>query len=374
MRYFSVAADFKTDTLDSYVKLNEQHADAKIHETFGQITVDNKFGSGRPSDMLPPVGFEQLAHYVEYGNKLGIAFNYVLNSTCLGNQEFSKQGLAQIGDFFGRLEDIHVHAITISMPPLIEFIRKAGFHFEIKASTLCEISNANKAIAYKEMGAGRIVVYEGINRDFRALRSIRDAFGENMEIIANVICYKNCAYRPFHQNQGSHDVEWNAASTRYYSHRCVLQRLKSADNFMKLNWIRPEDIHYYEDIGIHRFKIQGRHSVVNGQPVRSVAHYMDGSYDGNLLELLDHFNPSNSFLFNLDNRMLDNYILPFVQKDGFCRSDCLNCGYCSKWVKSSIREDEIKHMYNTTQELYRSLDDYEQLITEYAIHARGGGH
>ena len=44
---FSVAADFKRNTLDAYDRLNQRYDKKRITETFGQISIDNELGSGR---------------------------------------------------------------------------------------------------------------------------------------------------------------------------------------------------------------------------------------------------------------------------------------------------------------------------------------
>ena len=79
---FSVAADFKRNTLDAYDRLNQRYDKKRITETFGQISIDNELGSGRPGDMLPGVTREEFEKYVEYSLKKWINFNYSLNMTC----------------------------------------------------------------------------------------------------------------------------------------------------------------------------------------------------------------------------------------------------------------------------------------------------
>ena len=81
----SVPADFKNDTLNEYKRLNQQYSDSKVYETYGEITIDNKFGSGRAADLLPKVDIQKLRVYIDYSHQVGIKFNYTFNTTCLGN-------------------------------------------------------------------------------------------------------------------------------------------------------------------------------------------------------------------------------------------------------------------------------------------------
>lgn len=179
---------------------------------------------------------------------------------------------------------------------MMELIKLLGCKFKLKASTLCQITNANKAMSYKKMGVERIVLDEAVNRDFQTMKDIRNAFGEGMDIIVNVVYHKNCIYRMFHQNQVSHDKEADRTSVACYSHKCMMKRAEEVGNLMKLNWVRPDDLHFYTEIGINYFKIQERQAVMKGHPLRTVESYFKEDYSGNLMELLDSFSPTNAFV------------------------------------------------------------------------------
>ncbi|MGE5632750.1 MAG: U32 family peptidase [Caulobacteraceae bacterium] len=366
MKYFNVPADFKKETIDKYYELNNTYKDSKVYETYGQITIGNLIGSGRAYDLIPKVDMAQLKSYIEYSQDRGISFNYTLNATCLGNREFTREGIGDITAFLEELYHCGVRSLTISLPSLIELVRRMGYNFEIKASTVCQIINPNKAMAYKKLGADKIVLDESINRDFDTLRRIRQAFGSNVEVIVNVICHKNCIYEMFHHNQTSHDIgnESKAPSVTYYSHRCMMKRCENVSNILKLGWIRPDDIKYYTDIGIQYFKLQGRQAVLNGDPLRATECYFQEYYDGNLMHLLDMFSPTNSFIVYVDNRKLDGFIKPFFEKPGFCKNDCLSCGYCDKYIKNCIDLEKTSEIFNLANEFYEKYDSYINMIND----------
>lgn len=54
-----------------------------------------------------------------------------------------------------------------------------------------------------------------------------------------------------------------------------------------MRWIRPEDLHYYEEIGINRFKIAGRNKKTEWL-VNVVKAYSERKYEGNLLDILSY--------------------------------------------------------------------------------------
>ncbi len=359
MKYFNVPADFKNETIDKYAELNKEYKDSRVLESYGQITIGNPMGSGRAYDLIPQLDMAALEGYIAYSRKKGIDFSYSLNATCLGNREFTPEGREEILQFLDDLKGAGVTLITVAMPSLIEMVRLNNYDFEIKASTLCQITNPNKAMAFKNMGIDMIVLDESINREFDTLKRIRNAFGEKVELITNVICHKNCVYELFHHNQVSHDKgDKSGPSVNYYSHRCMMKRCESVANLMKLAWIRPEDIKYYTGIGINYFKLQGRQAVLKGDPVRAVRCYMEESYQGNLIELLDMFSPTNSFKVFLDNKKLDGYIKPYVENPGFCKNDCINCRYCDTFVEKCLDAKKTKETFDMAAQFYTEFDDF----------------
>jgi collagenase-like PrtC family protease len=365
MRYYSIPADFKKETIDKYTELNDSYDHSRVSETYGNITVGNYFSSGRLIRQTPKIDMFDLKDYIAYSREKNINFNYTLNSTHLHNMEFSEKGVSELKGFLGQLYDAGVRALTVTLPSLIELVQASGYAFDIKASTLCQVTNANKALAYKKLGVAKIVADESLNKDFFQLKRIREAFGENVEIIVNQICDKNCMYRMFHYNMIAGDARGTAdkISINYYEHRCVLQQLKSIDNLLKLCWVRPEDIKYYCDIGIHYFKLQGRHTFVQGgDPVKTVKCYFDESFDGNLMDLLSMFAKLTGFKVHVDNKKLEGYIKPFLEKENFCKNDCGVCRYCENFARKCIDHDEARDVIKLAREFYDEYDQYKKLV------------
>jgi collagenase-like PrtC family protease len=364
MKYFSVPSDFKHETIDGYEQLNNEYEDSKVIETYGQVTIGNSYGSGRSIDLLPSIDFIDLSNYIQYSKAKGINFNYTLNASHMCNKEFTENGVKEIKSFLKKLHTIGVRSLTIALPSLFEMIKSMDLDFKIKTSAICQITNANKASSYKKMGAERIVTDESINRDFYTLKQIREVFGDKVEIIVNAICYKDCIYRMFHYNQLAVDSVkvTSATSTQYYNHRCVAKRFEDISNIMKLSWVRPEDIRYYSKIGINHFKLQGRHNVLGGDPIKTVECYFKENFDGNLMELLDFFSPTNSFNVYVDNKKLDGFLKPFFEIEKFCKNSCTNCNYCEKYAQKAIDYQKAKDVAELTKKFYKEYDSFTELI------------
>ncbi|VGO22399.1 U32 family peptidase [Pontiella sulfatireligans] len=338
MKYFCMPADFKTETLDAYAELNRTHTDAMIFETYGNITVKNRFGSGRNTSDLQKIDMEALKIYVAHSVKHGIDFNYTINTPYMGNMEFTKEGVAEIRAFLTELYEAGIRSLTLALPGLMEIANEMEPGFAIRASVISNTNTANKAMELKRLGAERVVVDESIARDFKALKSIVSAFGGKVEIIANSVCQQDCTYRIFHYNQIAGDSidPTDGVSCSFYRHRCALRTHKDPSTLLKAAWIRPEDLKHYVDIGIEYFKLQGRQAVATGDPVRAVRSYMEESYDGDFVELLFMFSSTKQLQLKLDNRRLDGFITPFVENDSFCPKNCAAHSYCSRFAEKVL--------------------------------------
>lgn len=222
----------------------------------------------------------------------------------------------------------------------------------------------NKAMMYKKMGADRVVIEEQYNRDFALLKDIREAYGERVEIIINAICYKDCIYRMFHYNELAIDSikVTSKASTTYFQNRCMLKRYENIENILKLCWVRPEDIKYYGEIGVIHYKIQGRHNVVIGDPIKALECYFKGSYDGSLLELMDLFASNSVFNVNVDNKKLDKFIEPFIKVKGFCTRNCEKCKYCANYIKNAVSVNDAEKVMELSNEYYKENDEFKKML------------
>jgi collagenase-like PrtC family protease len=363
MKYFGMPADFKKETIDAYDNLNKNYSNCKVGETYGQVTIGNQIESGRPLNLLPSNDFAQLKEYFDYSKSKNIEFNYTINAPHMNNKEFTKEGVSRIMDLLDAIYAIGIRWLTISMPSLMELVRSSKYDFKIKASTICQITSVNKALWLKELGADRIVVDESINRNFKLLEGIKKVFGEQVEVIINSICHKDCVNRMFHYNQIAGDSVDIAsdASVNYYPHRCAVKRFEDLSNFMKLTWVRPEDLKYYSQVGINYFKLQGRHLVLNGNPQLTIESYFKEDFEGNLMDLLDMFSPTNSFKIYIDNKKLAGFVEKFYENSDFCKSNCQKCGYCNNYAKKSIDYEEAQEIAELAKMFYSQYDQFSQL-------------
>lgn len=364
MNYFSVPSDYNYNTIDELAKLNQKYSSAAVSETYGQVSIGSLLHSGRVVSSLVKIDFKELEAYVNYSRKENISFNYTVNPSCFGNMEFDDKGIGQIIHLFRTIESIGIEKVTITMPSLVEILRNAGLSFQIKTSAICEITTPLKAEFYKKLGAERIVVDPDITRSFRTLKSIAEIFGSGVEIIINNMCFKDCAYKMFHYNHEAHSSDGQERRIKdYYYNRCSMQKAQTPSGFMRINWIRPEDLYAYEAVGINHFKIQGRQNVVNGNLPLAVEAYFKKSFNGNLMDLLTLFAPYNSFQPNIQNDKLEKFIERFVTEPDFCQGVCAKCQYCQKFASDNYDLRGIEELNEKALSFFQAYDKYGDFIT-----------
>ena len=275
----------------------------------------------------------------------------------MGSDELTKEGYNKICDFLKRLEDMGTQWITVCLPSLMEIAKYKTPGLKIKASTICLINSPLKAKFYDELGIKRIVLDEDIYKRFDILKNIRKVYTGDIEIITNSFCLNDCPFKTFHFNNFSHS-NIHKDKYPYYSTRCNNIHI-GAENYLKLNWIRPEDLHYYSGMGINYFKLQGRTNVYDGNPAKAVTHYIEEHYEGDLISLLELVSESRPLSYvrtKIDNRKLDGFLDRFAKDPGSCSKICSECGYCKSFADNAISGtdaammDIVKLMYKSTMD------------------------
>ncbi|MFD1909283.1 hypothetical protein ACFSQ7_43070 [Paenibacillus rhizoplanae] len=72
----------------------------------------------------------------------------------------------------------------------------------------------------------------------------------------------------------------------YYMLRCTERKLQHPEELLKSQWIRPEDMYVYEELGYHKFKLTERMKTTE-KIAATAQSYSERKYEGNLLSLLN---------------------------------------------------------------------------------------
>jgi collagenase-like PrtC family protease len=399
---FSVACNFDPALFD---ELDHQ----PVYEVYGKLTADF-FGGGRPSFYLPRVDRGGLEQTVGRAHACGLEFNYLLNSSSMNNVEFTTRGQRELRTLLDWISEIGVDSVTVSNLFFLRLIKKRYPDLNVRISAHRETDNARKARFWEDNGADCIVVSETtIHREFSVLQAMREAVKVDLSLIVNNWCRQDCAIAT------NHAVLLSNASRRgrqhfpldYCSIFCNAWRVEEPVNYIRANWIRPEDLKHYIALGYTNFKIVERNtpSALLGLRVRA---YAQGRYDGNLLDIVQNYAYPRSaikkrdedlFSFRrmaryflkphevnllhfrdivrlgktlsllyprdgdnpvfIDNRALDGFIDRFVNGFSCNDKDCERCRYCHGFADKAVKMDDKWRQEAT--------DQFDGLLTE--LHA-----
>ncbi len=380
----SVACTFEPDQIADL-------AQYPVYEIFGKLTSD-AFGGGRPSFYLPQVDRPALERTVQRAHAAGIEFNYLLNASAMGNLEYTREGQRAIDEILEWIDGIGVDSVTVANIYLLRLIKRRVPRLKVRVSSHRFTASPRQVRFWADNGADYIVVNEvSIHREFELLDCMQQAAadeGVELQLIVNNWCRQECAIA------GNHAVCLSNASQQgsrgfpldYCSLVCNQIRLEEPVNYLRANWIRPEDLPIYESMGYHNFKIVERNTPTSVLLER-VRAYSQRSYDGNLLDLVQNYAyPEEAFGdrardFYSNRRMLKYFIkpqqvnllkftkviafgqtagvlyprrgenpvqIPNRELDGFidffrdnsCRAlDCEDCRYCHEWADKVVRID-----------------------------------
>ena len=362
---YSIATNWDLDLL-------KRLEGTSVRSLYGQRWND-PLGGGRMALFIPKVGKKEVASFIAEARERGFEFNYLVNATCFDNLEFTKKGYKKIREHLEWISSTGASMVTLTLPFLLEMVKNDFPGLRVSVSSFARVQNVHLAHYWEDLGADKIILPESIGRDFRALRSIREAVDCELELIANHCCLFQCPLDLHHRNMVSHGSQEDHPCGGFAPDYCKLacQRLKlfRPSELIKSRWIRPEDVLDYEALGIDCLKIIERFRGTESL-IKIVHAYEQKSFSGNLVELLSlpqqgaFLSPNLEVLqrtdliepeamretmevlkepfpgkVQIDNKKFNGFLDHFKRTDCF-HTDCDRCGYCEKVADETISIDE----------------------------------
>ncbi len=346
--YLNVAVDFSENFIEKVAEYEE------VKVLFGKMPSDY-IGGGIDTSLLKNISYDYFFAYIEKAKKNGILFNYIINAPTNRNNEFSEKGKRKINELLSILNELELESVTVSNPFLLLYIKHNFKNLRIKASANFNIDSVEKARKVKNMGADILVLDPMlVNRDFSTLKKIRKEIGEELEIIVNNNCLMTCPMLNYHQNYLGLLEPSDSDKKDFCYQLCSAERIKNPINYIKSDIIRPEDLHYYEELGFERFKIIDRCTPPDLM-LKRVKAYIEHRYNGNLLDIIQHFGykdsiSSKEYIRNIyiDNNALDGFMEQFVSEKCNGRNCSSKCKYCDEYAKKSILIDNDFYKNNSS--------------------------
>ncbi|MDD5356197.1 MAG: U32 family peptidase [Candidatus Omnitrophica bacterium] len=280
-----------------------------------------------------------ISEYIKEIHKQKRPFRYIIDASCLDNTEWTRAGQKRIRNLLDRLVLFGVDSVSVAMPYLVELIKRQYPELLVEISSVAEVDNAVRAKRWEDLGADTITLASyKINRNFILLRKIRNAVKCNLQLTANQCCFNNCIDHGFNANLLSH-IKDKECRDRVGIHYTSSQNQEDAGfEIVSAQWIRPEDIHYYEEIGIDSLQLLDA-GIESKDILRVIGAYSRRSYPGNLAELIPGFLRGASKGIFINNSALDKFIGYFVE--GKCLGLCAECSYCKDVVNKLISVDYL---------------------------------
>ncbi|MBD3346116.1 MAG: peptidase U32 [Chitinivibrionales bacterium] len=355
-----------------------------VREVYGKLDRDI-IGGGRSTYTLRRTSETMVKEAVKEAHHYGMEFNYLINAAWLGGLEQTRSGQEKIRKLLDFIVSCNADSVTVASPYLARLIKAQYPQLKVRVSVFAVVDNPLKAQQWEKMGVDTICV-SGIacNRDFKRLRAIRKAVSCRLQLIVNASCIAGCTHELTHMQMLSQSSRKGDPLKGFVLDYCFLncssQRFRDPVNFIRSIWIRPEDLHYYEDMGYDSFKIVERSSPKE-LVIKRVTAYEKRSFAGNLWELIapvahissqqraplqqrlrviTHlFKPHlvkprslallkkyadklmiNSWMLPdapvyIDNRALNGFI-EGIRKRDCSHLECTQCGFCRKWAEKTV--------------------------------------
>lgn len=325
----------------------EKYKECGIDEIWASTNIPSSlFGSGRiffdGEDKI--VTFEELGSHFTQAKKLGIKTSFLFNSPCTGNKEFEKEGMLEIRDIAKFVNRYHVDFITLSQPFLIPVIRKLCPDTKIKISSHYNCNNIGKfEFLLDTLNVDVLIVSQFANKNFKLLREVTKRWDPGrFEIMCTYPCVSNCPYRLWHAQFVGHGN--NLTGEDYIPkeiYPCTFDIIHNLNIAISAAFIRQEDLKFYQELGINKFKI-GERKDTSENNINTIKYYLN--------QMEPDFVPPSLFrrfidtIFEkIDLKAMDGFYEKFYNEecDGM-KFNCNDCNHCLDYGEKVFKyKDDI---------------------------------
>lgn len=274
----------------------------KLTELYG--TVPNEIiTTGRYNKALYEMNKEKALDFKKnFIEKNGLKFAYLLNAP-IDAKMIQDIKLEKYLDWI--INEFKADSLTISSKSLLKIVREIYPYIDINISTIAGVKDEKDFAEFLQFAPQRMVLHHDCVKDIVSLKRIYALCEKHniiLELMVNESCLNHCPFRKAH-----YDYLADNKDDHKFHRNCNTEKMMNPYHFLYANYIRPEDIDLYSEIGIHYFKITGRSKPVWWHK-EVITAYLQGRYDGNLIRLLgiDPCLEAEKLIY-LDNRSLDGF-------------------------------------------------------------------
>ena len=245
-------------------------------------------------------------------NDEGLKFNLLFNANCYGDDAQARFFFLKVGEIVEYvMNEFNLLSVTTTSPLIAKFVKQNFSGVDVRASVNMGIGSA-LGFEYVSDVFDSFYVKRELNRDFNALKTLKswcDNNGKQMYVLANSGCLNDCSAHTFHDNLVAHENGISKMDNGYQFEGVCKKFLSKEKNRSVLlsgtNYVRPEDVHLYEDI-VPAMKLATR---VHENPTRVLRAYVErGKFVGNTASLLEPNHAGTIYPYVLDNGSIESKI------------------------------------------------------------------
>jgi collagenase-like PrtC family protease len=361
INYLKVGYNFTSDLKDYIINKNSTSDKNIISEVYGS-RAESSLLSARPKFRIPDISRNEFKMHVKQLKEVGINFNYTMNANHIGSKQYILQHRNRIKDYIKFLIDCEVKVITVAIPLMAEYIRSVSTNIDIEVSTIAHLDTVTQTKIWKDYyGINKICGNLYKNREIQFLKNLAQYCNDNqiiLTLMANEFCGNglnetnatNCIFRDHCYSLHSSDYNADEKLDGDYPMGYCINSRNSGSVWLKMNFIRPEDMKLYNTIGINHFKITGR-TATTKFAIRVIEAYLQEYYFGNLLDLWKHLETINSGndadytpLCSIPNDKLDGFVkFWFDNPSHICANEICGetCKHCDNYYTSKFNNSKI---------------------------------
>lgn len=285
---------------------------SEVYFSFLGMPSGRSEGVMQNSNLSPHEARDKMQDDILKMSRAGLKFNLLFNANCYGGRAESRALFSEIGDAIDYVSSHYsLSSVTTASPLVAKFVKQNFRGLDVRASVNLGIGNA-LSLEYVLEYFDSFYAKRELNRDINALtqlRSLADAYGKKMHILANSGCLNFCTAHTFHDNLVAHERKAGEMDNGYkFTGLCkeYFAKSPSGDKIIRAtNFIRPEDTGLYENIA-YSMKLATR---VHENPSKILRAYIEnGRFSGNSLSLLEPNHTSVLYPYILDNSKIKSKI------------------------------------------------------------------
>lgn len=323
---FSVASNWDTSLIDFFSKLNQDHQKNTVYQVFSSKAFSILWSANTD---VPDIIEGDIENKIAYTKQAGIKFNYLINSSILPDlwdKIIKKRAL----EYLSWIQGMKVDILTVANEDLLNLIWSNFPNIPINISVVMGIKEIEKinTLRQKYPNIVRVTLHQDLNRNRELLQKhILNAHNHktlkpiDVELLANEVCFIGCGLMKEHYDALT-SLSQKKKRKDFMFWWCCEKRKQNIIDFINSSFIRPEDVHIYEELWVDIIKLAGRKEPTNKLVLRTKA-YMDEFYQGNIMDLfLAEFWPGSKIPY-IDNSNFDGF-LEFLWKNGLIKLERKN--------------------------------------------------